>query len=284
MRPINFAQSTSSEELKLKATDLRLPSGIGIGKTDDLTLRVSAACLTLMILQRESEEMALFERVIRLDDKGVLTTQLQPIGGATGIIDCYGLEAACGTYNFDSIAAAKESDLRIFIRPSQWALMRAFLESELIGVNTGVVESTPLREIREEVGELLGMYIDSSSFSTTRIGCHFQDLPRESVRKDGAETVRVFAIDEVRLSNPDLIAQIEVYCTSHDFTSQLAELNRRSLKKSSGLCLMPLKDVVTAVSRCPEEDREKPIPLGELLLANNVYATVLHRISTRQPD
>ena len=58
-------------------------SQIGVGPTDEFTLRVSAACLTLFLINRPDSDtpFLLLERVSKVNANGEAQVKLQPIGG-----------------------------------------------------------------------------------------------------------------------------------------------------------------------------------------------------------
>ena len=158
--------------------------------------------------------------------------------------------------------------------------MRDFLQGTFTSqADTGLIENSPLREIQEEIGDLLGITIHPESFNTKRVACYFQDTPRLSVRGGDVQTVRAFAVDELHLTDTLLANQIIEYCQQNDYEQQLARTRNGGLSKSSGLCLLPLQPIVETIAKLSPEEREKLIPYGNQTLANNVYATVLHRFT-----
>ena len=224
------------------------------------------------------EKLALFERVVKISAEGKASVQLQPIGGAAAILNPLALEAVAGQFNFDSQSSAQESDLRLYIRPEHWPVFRDLISQEFSKQNPAIIENSPSREIQEELGDLLGITINNEALKLQRIGCHFQDNPESSTRNTQGQTVRVFSIDEVTINCPNLAANILAYCTDNTIEKQVAAAISDGISKSSSICTVPLKQVIQAVSAQDSAQRGKTIPVENQVLANNVYATVLHLI------
>jgi hypothetical protein len=276
----NEPNSSASQNLSNASSSIKVESSIGIGQTPELSLRVSGACLTLMpIINPDSgEKLALFERVVKISADGKASVQLQPIGGAAAILNPLALEAEAGQFNFDSQSSAQESDLRLYIRPEHWPVFRELIAQEFSKQNPVIIENSPSREIQEELGDLLGITINNEALKLQRVGCHFQDNPESSARNTQGQTVRVFSIDEVTISCSNLTANILAYCSDNSTEKQIAAAIKNGISKSSSICTLPLEQVIQAVAAQDPRQRDKAIPVGNQVLANNVYATVLHLI------
>lgn len=95
----------------------------GIGPSETLSLRVSAAVLTKTTFAhaQTGEEMLVLERkaAVEITPAGPREKiQAQPLGGGSRLMDPAALSRSIGAFNYDSLESAAESDFRIQINPS----------------------------------------------------------------------------------------------------------------------------------------------------------------------
>src|SRR6266496_4462703 len=103
----------------------------GIGATSELSLRVSAATLARVLFEnpRDGDLMLALERKATLyeaKNERVVEVKSQPFGGAIRILDLNMMRDLIGDFHFDSKRSRSEQDFRIFIRPSDWEVVRQF--------------------------------------------------------------------------------------------------------------------------------------------------------------
>jgi hypothetical protein len=128
----------------------------GTGATQDLSLRVSVATLVRVVFEDpgSGERMLALERKATLSETNV-EVKSQPFGGAIRILDLDAIHDLIGDFCFDSEHSRAEHDLRLFIRPSVWPVLREFCIQHLSHVNDPVLETDPTRELTEEFADAL---------------------------------------------------------------------------------------------------------------------------------
>src|SRR5687767_3589168 len=98
-------------------------SDIGIGATDELSLRVSVATLVRVFFENPRDGhlmLALERKATLLKDESTRNVMViaQPFGGGIRLLDLKALRDLIGDFHFDSDESRFEQDFRIFIRPS----------------------------------------------------------------------------------------------------------------------------------------------------------------------
>ncbi|HEU0296785.1 MAG TPA: hypothetical protein VFR47_28870, partial [Anaerolineales bacterium] len=125
---------------------------IGVGATKDLSLRVSVATLVRVLFEhpRAGESMLALERkaTLRETENGrIVEVKSQPFGGAVRILDLMKLRDLIGDFHFDSERSRSEQDFRIFIRPSDWSVVREFCIQHFSRIDDPILETDPTREL-----------------------------------------------------------------------------------------------------------------------------------------
>src|SRR5262245_18691922 len=125
---------------------------IGIGATEALSFRVSVATLVRVLFKNpnDGEVMLALERKATLhetENGRVIEVKSQPFGGAIRIKDLNAIRELMGDFHFDSEHSRAEQDFRIFIRPSDWLLLREFCLQHLSRNDDPILETNPTREL-----------------------------------------------------------------------------------------------------------------------------------------
>ena len=152
----------------------------GVGATKELSLRVSVATLVRVVFKGPEDgdlRLALERKAtLRTGENGRLVgVNAQPFGGAIRIRDLERLHDLTGDFHFDSERSQSEQDFRIFIRPSNWGVVREFCLQHLSRVGDSVLETDPRRELAEEFADALkislkpAQYIHNRGYPTARI-------------------------------------------------------------------------------------------------------------------
>ena len=133
---------------------------IGVGATEELSLRVSVASLAKVLFKhpRAEHTMLALERMATLretEDGHQVTVKAQPFGGAVRLRMASALQALIGDYHFDSERSRSEGDFRLQIRPSDWEKVKRFCLQHLQDEDEAVLESGPERELVEEFADSL---------------------------------------------------------------------------------------------------------------------------------
>lgn len=186
----------------------------GIGSTTDLTLRVSAANLMKVTFEqtRDQRTMLVLERTgtVRVKHgKYTVFVRAKPFGGGLRIIDPGALQEEIGEFNFDSHRSFLERDFRIFVNPARWDSLKWFCWQHL-REPSGVLESSPVRELVEEFRDTLGIDIKPKQYRLKWLRTVVEDMPirTSNPRSEGSLTTRIYSIHEMKVLDSELISKL----------------------------------------------------------------------------
>lgn len=238
----------------------------GIGSTPEMSLRVSVAALVRVVFQHplEGERMLALERKAYLSDNRV-EVRCQPFGGAIRILDVDALRGLIGDFHFDSQRSRAEQDFRLFIRPSDWPVLRGFCIRHLSHAEDAVLETDPGRELMEEFAEALSVALQPEHFSVKPLATLVENeaTPTGNIRAKGMNTVRVYRIFESVIAYPPLVNAIRK--SSEDISDQrLGELALQDARqggngRANAVLAVPLRAVTSACLALPPSKRKFPI-------------------------
>lgn len=245
-------------------------SHIGIGATEDLSLRVSIATLVRVLFEDPRDReliLALERKATLLENEGrrFVDVKAQPFGGAIQIRDLGALQRLIGDFHFDSEQSRSEQDFRLFVRPSAWEVLRGFCLQQFRQSEDAVLDLDPGRELVEEFAETLGVSLKSDQMSYKPVGTIIENTPSptENIYTRNALTVRLYQIFETHIFDPYLI---EVMLMNSERYSdreleQLALENFRSGGPGWGntVLTLPLNQVSTCYLDVSPEDRNRPV-------------------------
>jgi hypothetical protein len=185
--------------------------GIGVGATEELSLRLSVASLARVLFKHpEAEhEMLALERTATLrgtEAGSQVTVKAQPFGGAVRLRGVSALQALIGDFHFDSERSRSEGDFRIQIRPSDWEIVKRFCLQYLQGEDMSVLEAGPERELAEEFADALRVKITASQYGLTPMGYVIENAPAITQPAQAAPRVRpampVAVTTPIRVAGP----------------------------------------------------------------------------------
>lgn len=175
-------------------------------------LRVSVASLSRLTVDVHGESYVVLERV-PARGPGPREYRCQPLGGAVQILDATAFARGAARFDFDSLRSQAEADCRILVNPADWPRVRDFCVREL---ETGgrILESSPDRELVEELSDALQSPVDPSMLSSRAIGTWVRDdaVTTENRRAAGLPTVRVYRIWSSLVCDRRLLERIEHLC------------------------------------------------------------------------
>jgi len=207
---------------------------IGVGATEDLNLRVSAATLVRVLFKnpRDGNLMLALERKATLreaEKERLVEVKSQPFGGAIRVLDLRALRERIGDFHFDSEWSRSEQDFRIFIRPSAWETVREFCIEHFSRVDSPVLETDPGRELAEEFADALKINLRQDQYIHKPVATVVEDdpAPTINIHAKGILTVRVYRIFEATISDPSL---------AHTIMTNSENLSHQ------GLCDLALED------------------------------------------
>lgn len=188
---------------------------IGVGATEDLNLRVSAATLVRVLFKnpRDGNLMLALERKATLreaEKERLVEIKSQPFGGAIRVLELRALRERIGDFHFDSERSRSEQDFRIFIRPSAWETVREFCIEHFSRVDSPVLETDPGRELAEEFADALKINLRQDQYIHKPVATVVEDdpAPTKNIHAKGILTVRVYRIFEATISDPLLVHTI----------------------------------------------------------------------------
>ena len=201
---------------------------LGIGATDELSLRVSVATLARVIFKHpgNNEAMLALERKATLLQNEVIVKS-QPFGGAIRIQDLDAIHNLIGDFHFDSERSRSEQDFRIFIQPASWSALREFCIQHLSLVDDPILETDPTRELVEEFYDTLKINLQPEQYASKPVATVVENdpTPTNNIHAKNVPTVRVYRIFETTILDATL-ARIMLN-NSAGVTSQ--DLNRLAM-------------------------------------------------------
>ena len=249
----------------------------GIGATSELSLRVSVATLVRVLFKHPSngEWMLALERKATLHETKV-EVKSQPFGGAIRILDLDAIHDLIGDFHFDSERSRAEQDFRLFIRPSNWSVLREFCIQHLSRVDDPILETDPARELEEEFVDALKINLKADQYFSKPVATVVEDeaTPTENIHAIGVPTVRVYRVFEAFITDASL-AQTMIK-NSESLSDQ--NLHKLALKDSqnggkgraNAILALPLKRITDVYLDMPPQERNTPILFEENRLDETV--------------
>lgn len=261
-----------------------LRSEIGIGATDELSLRVSVGALARVLFEhpRPGDLMLALERKATLceDARRGVEVKSQPFGGALRLHEIEPLQNLIGSFHFDSEESRSDQDFRIFIRPSDWGAVQEFCLECFGRPNNSVLETDPTRELTEEFTDTLGIQLEPDQYSYRAVGTIVEDIPSptKNAHSRGHATARIYRIFEVHIIDPSLASAIvknNESCSNHHLRELALQDSRNGgLGRANALLTLPLKEISAAYTAISAEARNKPISFHGHALDETVAAVL----------
>ena len=262
-----------------------ISSEIGIGPTDQLSLRVSVAALVRVLFEDSTngELMLALERKATLleeDGRRFVDVKAQPFGGALRLHDLKSLQELIGDFHFDSEESRAEQDFRIFICPADWETVRAFCLKHLGRFNGSVLESNPIRELREEFADALGMDLKPDQYTYQAVGTvvENQPAPTENSHARGYPTTRIYRIFEARILDPSLASVMlknsETFSKENLYKLAQKDSQNSGTGKANTVLTLPFKEIQGHYQAIPFESSNRPIRFQAQQLDETVAAVL----------
>lgn len=251
----------------------------GIGPSNELGLRVSVAVLARVLFKHPGNG----ETMLALEHKATLhgdqvEVRSQPFGGAVRILNLDAIHDLIGDFHFDSETSSREQDLRLFIRPSSWPVLREFCVRHLANIDDPVLETDPARELIEEFHDALKVTLAPGQFASRPVATIVEDAPSptENPRAKGMPTVRVYRVFETVITDPALAAAM----LENSEANPAGTMQRRAVDdlgnggkgRANSILALPLKRIEGFYSALSLEERRIPIVFGNDRLDGTVPA------------
>jgi hypothetical protein len=258
---------------------------IGVGATEELSLRVSAATLARVVFKHPEEDhlMLALERLATLRETEVgqqVTVKAQPFGGAVRLRSLSGLGELIGDFHFDSERSRSERDFRLQIRPSDWQRVKRFCLQHFQDEDETTLESTPDRELAEEFADTLKIRISSAQYWLKRIGPVIENDPTTTgnIYAVGRPTVRIYQVCEVCIVDSSLaraiLANSERHSDQHLQALALQDAKSGGKGRANAALALPLELLTKAYLSMPAQRRASIITIEGHYLDGNVPAVL----------
>lgn len=258
-------------------------SRVGIGPTEDLSLRVSVAVLVRLLFRNPADgvwTLALERKANLYDDKerGSVEVKAQPFGGGVRILDINGLHGLIGDFHFDSERSRTEGDFRLFIQPERWQTLKAYCIEQFKRGDERVFDTDPGRELSEEICDTLNAQLSPSSYTSRATGIVIEDLPRatENPRARSYATVRLYKVFEAIITDPNLsgaIVQNAEDLSDKDLVKMaIADARKGGKGRANGIFAAPLEAMSAFYHNMSIEERDQPVVFEGHCLADSVLA------------
>jgi hypothetical protein len=275
-------------------------SGIGIGPTDELNLRVSVGALVRVLFAdpRDGEILLALERkatLLKSEDGYSVEVKSQPFGGALRLLDPSALQKRVGDFHFDSEPSRAEQDFRIFVRPSHWESAQEFCLEHIRRPDTSVLEADPTRELAEEFADALRIDLEPNQYTVQAVGTIIEGHPSstEFIHAKGYPTVRIYRIFETRILDSSLASALirnsETRSDSELCEIALEDARQGGLGRANAVLTLPLNQLNAAYLSVPLESRNTSIWFQEHQLDATVAAVLedvtvskYHRLRSNQ--
>jgi hypothetical protein len=250
--------------------------------TKDLSLRVSVAALVRVLFTNPEDgiEMLVLERTATLTNskRRAAIVKVKPFGGGLRILKPMKLKKLIGDFQYDSERSLEEGDFRIHIRPEQWENVKKICQEHLTLQNQGIIETSPVRELSEEMHDSLQIQLNPEDFtlSTGMLLIEERMTATENIHAPGTPTKRVYYLFEARLKNSHIMEMI----LENSLLYSDQDLERIAYKdaqqggkgRANAVITMPLDHLVAFYRSVSVEKRESALSYAGHLLDGNVSA------------
>jgi len=258
---------------------------IGVGATQDLSLRVSVATLVRVVFKHplNGEWMLALERKATLQNDKV-EIKSQPFGGAISILDVNAIHNLIGDFHFDSERSRSEQDFRLFIRPSSWSAVREFCILHLSRADDSILETDPARELAEEFDDALKINLKPEHYVSQPVATVVENdpVPTDNIHARGIPTVRVYRIFEATILDSSLahamINSSESLSHQDLCTLALEDVQNGGKGRANAILALPLKQISDHYVALSSKEHNAPIMFEQNLLDDTVSA-ILEEIS-----
>lgn len=256
---------------------------VGIGATDQLSLRVSVATLVRVVFEHptDGDLMLALERkatLLNAESGNAVEVITQPFGGAIRIRDLKILRDLIGDFHFDSEESRSEQDFRIFIRPSAWETVQQFCLEHLTDTDDPILETDPIREMTEEVADAMAIRLKPDQYILTPLGVAIEDkpAPTANIHVRNHLTVRIYRIFEARILDSSLsramITNSDRYLNQDLRELALEDARNGGRGRANAILTLPVKSLRELYVAMSPQLRNAPILFQDHKLDETVAA------------
>jgi hypothetical protein len=256
---------------------------IGVGATEELSLRVSVAALVSVLFDdpEDGRRMLALERTATLrktEGRPEVTVRAKPFGGAVRLTNPQALKETIGHFHYDSERSRQEKDFRLQIHPGSWGKVKEICREHLKETEKGILDSSPERELAEEFEDTLNVRITPDQYHLKPRGIIVEDLPSgtDNVRAAGLPTVRIYYVFEAWMRAPEIITMILADSRRYsdkDLQKMVWKDARQGGRgRANAILALVLDDLKDVYRSIPTDRRGGPIHVGRYQLDGNVLA------------
>jgi hypothetical protein len=190
---------------------------IGVGATDELSLRVSVGVLVSVLFHNPGDGRTILalERTATLrqtEEQSEVIVKAKPFGGAVRLTNPQALKELIGNFHYDSERSREEGDFRIQIRPASWEKIKEICRKHLDETDKRILDSSPERELAEEFEDALHIRMSPEQYQLKSRGMILENMPTETdnVRAEKIPTIRVYFMFEAWMQDPEIIKMMLV--------------------------------------------------------------------------
>jgi len=241
-----------------------------VGASKKLSLRVSVATLDRVVFKNPEDgklTLALERKATLLTGENgpLIEVKSQPFGGAVRIRDASELRDLIGDFNYDSERSRFEQDLRIFIKPSNWEVVREACIRHLSRADDALLETDPVRELAEEFEDALGIALRPDQYIHRPIATIVENdpAPTENVHARGYLTARVYRVFEASITDPSLISCMlsnsKRYSAPDLHELVVEDAGKGGKGRANAILVLPMERLRVHYLSIPPEERNLPI-------------------------
>ena len=259
------------------------PSEIGIGATDELSLRVSVGVLVKVLFQNpeDGRTMLALERIATLrqiEGRSQVAVVAQPLGGAVRLLDPLILKERIGNFHYDSEESRAEEDFRIQIHPASWETIKDICRRHFDGTEKGILDFSPQRELAEEFEGALHIQLVPDQYRLNPPGLLVENKPTgtTNVRAEKNPTVRVYFVFEAWIDDSEIISMMFAssrMCSDNDLEQAAWQDAQQGGKgRANASLVLELDDLMNFYRSVPVDQRGDPSRLEGHQLDESVTA------------
>jgi hypothetical protein len=254
---------------------------IGIGPTEQMSLRISCAVLMRLCFEHPTtgQSLLVLERTAsrrRSVSEDQIEVKAKPVGGGVQIFDLAALQAAVGDFRFDSQRSRSEADFRIFIPPEKMETVIDFCLEQFRDSRSPVLDTLPERELLEELHDSLGGSVSMAQFEMKWLKAVVQTvpIPSSSPRARDVKTHHIYTIHQVKVIDPSLAKAL--VANSQRFSDEdLAQrawddIERGGWGRANAVLALPWAALQQAYENIQPSDRSRDQSLFEHILTGSV--------------
>ncbi len=256
---------------------------IGVGATEELSLRVSVAALVRLLFDspEDGRAMLALERTATLreiEGGPEVTVRAKPFGGGVRLSNPPALQELIGHFHYDSERSRRERDFRLQIQPASWEKVKKICLEHVQEPGQGILDPSPERELAEEFEDTLQVRLTPDQYHLKPRGMIVEELPgaTDNVRATGRPTVRIYYLFEALIKAPEFITMMLANSrrySDRDLQNLAWQDARQGGKgRANAILALGLAELKEIYRSTPMDRRGGPIRVGSYQLDGNVLA------------